>query len=193
MPIQLILASSSKYRKEMLQRLRMDFDCISPSVDETPLAGESALSNCIRLARQKALAVSALHPSAVVIGSDQVADVDGQAISKPGNHENAIAQLRSMSGRTIVFHSAVCITQQATGKTIEFCIPTEVEFRTLVNDEIERYLLAEKPYDCAGSAKSEGLGITLLNRIESKDPTALIGLPLIETAKTLRSFGITLP
>lgn len=177
----------------MLQRLRLDFDCISPDVDETPLEGETALGNCMRLARQKALAVADMYPSAVVIGSDQVADVNGQAISKPGNHENAIAQLRSMSGRTIIFQSAVCITQLSNKKTIEFCIPTEVEFRRLTDDEIERYLLAEKPYDCAGSAKSEGLGITLLNRIESRDPTALIGLPLIETAKTLRSFGLVLP
>lgn len=193
MRTQLILASSSRYRKEMLQRLQLDFDCISPSVDETPLKQESALDNCIRLAREKARAVAAMCPAAIVIGSDQVADVDGEAISKPGTHENARIQLRSMSGRTITFHSAVCVTQLSSGKTIEFCIPTEVEFRKLGDDEIERYLLAEKPYDCAGSAKSEGLGIALLNRIESKDPTALIGLPLIETTKALRSLGIVLP
>ncbi|MDH4395827.1 MAG: Maf family nucleotide pyrophosphatase [Limnobacter sp.] len=193
MPAHLILASSSKYRKEMLQRLRVDFDCISPSVDETPLNGESALENCIRLAREKALAVSRLHPLAVVIGSDQVADVDGNAVSKPGNHENAKIQLKSMSGRTITFQTAVCVTQLSSGKMIEFCTPTEVEFRDLSDDEIERYLRTEQPYDCAGSAKSEGLGITLLKRIESKDPTALIGLPLIETSQALRQLGIILP
>lgn len=177
----------------MLQRLQLAFDCISPSVDETPGKFESALDNCRRLAREKALAVAIQHPAAVVIGSDQVADVDGLAISKPGSHENARSQLRSMSGKTITFQSAVCITQSSTGKTVEFCIPTEVEFRDLSDDEIERYLLAEKPYDCAGSAKSEGLGITLLKRIESKDPTALIGLPLIETAQALRAFGVIVP
>jgi septum formation protein len=193
MPAHLILASSSKYRKEMLQRLRMDFECISPSIDETPHEGESALENCIRLAREKALAVARMHPSAVVIGSDQVADVDGNAVSKPGSHENAKIQLRSMSGKIITFQTAVCVTQLSSGKSVEFCTPTEVEFRDLSEDEIERYLLAEQPYDCAGSAKSEGLGITLLNRIESRDPTALIGLPLIETAQALRQMGIILP
>ncbi len=139
------------------------------------------------------MAVAAEHPSAIVIGSDQVADVDGAAISKPGTHDRARAQLRSMSGKTIVFHTAVCVYCLETSKTVEFTVPTSVEFRDLNSAEIERYLIAEEPYDCAGSAKSEGLGISLLKRIESSDPTALIGLPLIEVANALRQFELTLP
>lgn len=139
------------------------------------------------------MAIAAEHPSAIVIGSDQVADVDGSAISKPGTHDRARAQLRSMSGKTIVFHTAVCVCCVETNQTVEFTIPTSVEFRELNAAEIERYLIAEEPYDCAGSAKSEGLGISLLKRIESSDPTALIGLPLIEVSNALRQFEVTLP
>jgi septum formation protein len=189
----LYLASSSKYRRELLTRLQINFRCESPQIDESPKPDETPLDTCRRLAREKAMAVALEHPSAIVIGSDQVADVDGTAISKPGTHDRARAQLRSMSGKTIVFHTAVCICCLETSQTVEFSVPTSVEFRELSTAEIERYLIAEEPYDCAGSAKSEGLGISLLKRIESSDPTALIGLPLIEVANALRQFELTLP
>lgn len=189
----LILASTSKYRKEMLARLRLPFSTQSPKVEELVEAGETPLSHCIRLARLKAQAVATMHPDAIVIGSDQVADVNGQPVSKPGNHDNAILQLQAMSGQTIVFHSAVCVMQISSSRTIEFVVPTFVQFRTLSEDEIERYLNAEQPYDCAGSAKSEGLGISLLEKIQSDDPTALIGLPLIELSKALRQLGMECP
>lgn len=189
----LILASSSKYRRELLSRLAVKFQCISPQIDETPADSESPQQTCIRLAREKCLAVAKENPASIVIGSDQVADVEGEAISKPGHHDKARSQLRKMSGQVITFHTAVCIHCEEMEQTIEFTVPTEVEFRELSPAEIERYLLAEEPYDCAGSAKSEGLGIALLNRIESKDPTALIGLPLIELSQTLRKFDLTLP
>ena len=189
----LYLASSSKYRRELLTRLQISFRCESPQIDESPEPNESPLETCTRLAREKAMAVAAEHPTAIVIGSDQVADVDGVAISKPGTHDRVRAQLRSMSGKTIVFHTAVCIYCHETSQAVEFTVPTSVEFRELNSAEIERYLIAEEPYDCAGSAKSEGLGISLLKRIESSDPTALIGLPLIEVANALRQFEITLP
>ncbi len=155
--------------------------------------GESPLENCQRLAREKAQAIAQEYPDAVVIGSDQVADVNGEAISKPGTHDKARAQLRSMSGQTIVFHTAVCVIRHDSQQMLEFTVPTQVEFRELSDAEIERYLIAEEPYDCAGSAKSEGLGISLLRKIESTDPTALIGLPLIGVANALREFEITLP
>jgi septum formation protein len=187
------LASSSKYRRELLSRLRIQFHCKSPQIDEGVRQGESPLENCQRLAREKAQAIAQEHPQAVVIGSDQVADVRGHAISKPGTHEKARAQLRAMSGQTIVFHTAVCVVRHATNQLLEFTVPTQVQFRELSDAEIERYLIAEQPYDCAGSAKSEGLGISLLKKIESSDPTALIGLPLIEVANALREFEITLP
>ncbi|WP_370264230.1 Maf family nucleotide pyrophosphatase [Limnobacter sp.] len=189
----LILASSSKYRRELLSRLRLNFRCDSPQVDESAKPGETPLQTCERLAKAKAIAIAELHPDAVVIGSDQVADVDGVAVSKPGTHDKARAQLRSMSGKTVMFHTAVCICKPGSTDTIDFTVPTAVEFRDLDAAEIERYLLAEEPYDCAGSAKSEGLGISLLKRIESTDPTALIGLPLIELAHALRQLDFKLP
>lgn len=189
----LYLASSSKYRRELLTRLQLNFRCEAPQIDESPKKGETPLETCQRLAREKAVAIAKEHPGAIVIGSDQVADVEGQAISKPGTHDKARAQLRSMSGKTIVFHTAVCVLCEETAQTLEFTVPTSVEFRELSSAEIERYLIAEEPYDCAGSAKSEGLGIALLKRIESSDPTALIGLPLIEVSNALRQFEVTLP
>ncbi|HEX4842188.1 MAG TPA: Maf family nucleotide pyrophosphatase [Limnobacter sp.] len=189
----LFLASSSKYRRELLGRLHLNFRCEAPQIDESPADGESPLQTCERLAREKAMAIAEHHPDAVVIGSDQVADVDGVAVSKPGTHDRARAQLRSMSGKTIVFHTAVCICRKNTAQIVQFTVPTAVEFRELDASEIERYLLAEEPYDCAGSAKSEGLGISLLKRIESTDPTALIGLPLIDVCRALRDFGFKLP
>ena len=189
----IILASSSKYRRELLNRLRLNFRCQAPEIDESPRDGETPHDTCKRLAREKALAISAEHPDAIVIGSDQVADVDGVAISKPGKHDAARAQLRSMSGKTIAFHTAVAVVCHESNQLIEFSVPTQVQFRLLNDAEIERYLIAEEPYDCAGSAKSEGLGISLLERIESTDPTALIGLPLIEVSKALRNMAVALP
>lgn len=189
-PPALILASTSVYRRELLSRLRVPFDVKAPHVDETPLAGEPPASLALRLALAKAEAVSALHPAAVVIGSDQVAELDGESIGKPGTHERAVAQLRRMSGRVVVFQTAIAVLRGSTAYHASALVPVTVRFRQLDTDSIEHYLRAETPYDCAGSAKSEGLGITLLDAIESADPTALIGLPLIRTAALLRDAGI---
>ena len=190
LPRRLILASTSHYRRELLQRLQLAFEIEAPQVDETPGPGEAPAALAERLARHKAREVAARHPDAVVIGSDQVAALDGSPMGKPGNHELATLQLRAMSGRSVVFHTGVAVRCDATG--FEQCVrvPVTVRFRTLADAEIERYLRAEQPYDCAGSAKSEGLGIALLDAIESDDPTALIGLPLIATARLLRAAGI---
>jgi septum formation protein len=183
----LILASTSRYRRELLARLRLPFDVVSPEVDETPRPGESPAALAARLAQAKAAAVAALHPHAVVIGSDQVAELDGQPIGKPGTHERAVQQLRSMRGRSVVFHTAVAVQRAATGYAGAALAPVTVRFRSLSDAEIEHYLRAEQPYDCAGSAKCETLGIALLEAIESDDPTALVGLPLIRTCKLLRA------
>lgn len=188
----LILGSTSVYRRELLARLRLPFDVANPNVDETPLAGEAPAELARRLALAKAHAVAAQHPDAVVIGSDQVAALDGVPLGKPGNHERATAQLRQMQGRAVVFQTAVAVVCHATGFEQVRIAPVRVQFRGLSNDEIERYLLAEQPYDCAGSAKSEGLGIALLSSIDSDDPTALIGLPLIRTCDLLRAAGLSL-
>lgn len=187
----LILASTSIYRRELLERLRIPFTVISPQVEETPLPGESTLDLALRLAKAKAATVSQAHPEAWVIGSDQVADLCGAAIGKPGNFERAMAQLQLMRGATVTFHSALCLMRGDIETTLS--IPTEVTFRKLPDDVLEAYLLAEKPYDCAGSAKSEGLGISLLEKIRSDDPTALIGLPLIALCGLLREAGFTIP
>jgi septum formation protein len=186
----LILASTSRYRRELLERLRLPFVAISPEVDETPLPGERPADLALRLAMAKALAVSALHPDAVVIGSDQVADVDGQAVGKPGNHANATAQLRRMSGRSITFQTAVAVVRASTGFAQSALAPVAVMFRDLSDAQIEHYLALEQPYDCAGSAKCETLGIALLQAIHSDDPTALIGLPLIRTGAMIRDAGL---
>jgi septum formation protein len=186
----LILGSTSRYRRELLERLRLPFTVTSPQVDETPLPGEAPAALALRLALAKAQAVAALHPDAVVIGSDQVADLDGLPVGKPHTHENAVAQLRAMSGKAIVFQTAVAVVCQGTGYAASALVPVTVRFRDLADDEIEHYLRAEQPYDCAGSAKSEALGIALLDAIESDDPTALIGLPLIRTLALLRGAGI---
>ncbi|MEG2817754.1 MAG: Maf family protein, partial [Comamonas sp.] len=159
----------------------------------TPLPGETPLDLSLRLSRAKALAVAALHPGAIVIGSDQVPELDGQPLSKPGTHERATEQLRQMSGRQMNFHTGVCVTCAETGFTEASVVTVQVRFRQLNDAEIERYLRAEQPYDCAGSAKSEGLGIALLDAIVSDDPTALIGLPLIRTCQLLRAAGVVLP
>ena len=189
----LVLGSTSRYRRELLQRLGLPFTVAAPEVDETPLAHESPHTLALRLALAKARAVAALHPQAVVIGSDQVADLQGHPLGKPGTHERASAQLQRMSGETVVFQTAVAVVCAATGFEQVDLAPVEVRFRTLTGDEIERYLRIEQPYDCAGSAKSEGLGISLLDAIHSDDPTALVGLPLIRTCRMLRAAGLTLP
>ncbi len=189
----LILASTSRYRRELLQRLRVPFDVASPEVDETPLPGEAPAALALRLARAKAMAVAERHPDAAVIGSDQVADLDGTPVGKPGTHERAVAQLQAMRGRAVVFQTAVSVVRLATGFERTLLAPVTVRFRALQDDEIERYLRAEQPYDCAGSAKSETLGIALLDAIESDDPTALVGLPLIRTCAMLRDAGLALP
>jgi septum formation protein len=186
----LILASTSRYRRELLERLRLPFVAISPEVDETPLPGERPADLALRLAMAKARAVSAQHPDAVVIGSDQVADVDGQAVGKPGNHASATAQLRRMSGRSITFQTAVAVVRASTGFAQSALAPVAVMFRDLSNAQIEHYLALEQPYDCAGSAKCETLGIALLQAIHSDDPTALIGLPLIRTSAMIREAGL---
>jgi len=187
----LILASTSVYRRALLERLRISFEVISPKVDEAPLTGESTLELALRLAKAKAAAVSKDHPNAWVIGSDQVADLCGAAIGKPGNFERALAQLQLMRGQTVTFHTALCLMKGDIQTTLN--ISTEVTFRKLSDDVLESYLLAEEPYDCAGSAKSEGLGITLLESIQSDDPTALIGLPLIALTGLLRDAGFVIP
>lgn len=189
----LVLGSTSRYRRELLQRLNLPFDVAAPEVDEAPLPGEAPRDLALRLALAKARAVAQLHPEAVVIGSDQVADLAGEPLGKPGHHERAVAQLRQMRGQTVVFQTAVAVVCAATGFEQIDLAPVEVKFRDLSDPEIERYLRAEQPYDCAGSAKSEGLGIALLDAIHSDDPTALIGLPLIRTCRMLRAAGLVLP
>lgn len=189
----LVLGSTSPYRRELLQRLQIPFEVAAPRVDETPRPGEGPEALARRLALAKARAVAADHPDAVVIGSDQVADLDGQPLGKPGTHERAVRQLRAMRGRTVIFHTALAVVCEATGFSATDLARVEVRFRALGDDEIESYLRAEQPYDCAGSAKAEGLGISLLDAIVSDDPTALIGLPLIRTCQLLRQAGLQLP
>jgi len=186
----LVLGSTSVYRRELLSRLHLPFEVAAPDVDETPLPGESPHELARRLALAKAHAVAGKFPEAVVIGSDQVADLDGEPLGKPGNHENAVAQLRRMRGRTVVFQTAVAVVCAATGFEELDLAPVRVTFRHLTDTEIESYLRAEQPYDCAGSARSEGLGIALLNAIENDDPTALVGLPLIRTCRMIRAAGV---
>lgn len=174
----------------MLQRLRIPFQVQSPDVDETPLAAEAPAALALRLALAKARAVALQHPEATVIGSDQVADLAGQPIGKPGSHDKAVEQLRAMRGRAVVFQTAVAVVNLARRYEGAALVPVTVRFRDLSDAEIEHYLRAEQPYDCAGSAKSEALGIALLSAIESDDPTALVGLPLIKTCELLRAAGV---
>lgn len=188
----LILGSTSVYRRELLSRLRLPFTVERPEVDETPLPQEKPADLALRLALAKAQAVAARHPSAVVIGSDQVADLHGEPLGKPGDHARAVVQLQRMRGQTVVFQTAVAVVCQATGFSQVALAPVRVVFRALSDEAIEQYLLAETPYDCAGSAKSEGLGIALLERIDNDDPTALVGLPLIRTCELLRAAGCDL-
>ncbi len=188
----LILGSTSVYRKELLGRLRIPFGTVSPEVDETPLPDETPIDLAQRLALAKAQAVAQRHPGAVVIGSDQVADLNGEPLGKPGTHARAVAQLQRMRGQTVVFQTAVAVVCLETGFSQAALAPVRVVFRDVSDAEIENYLQAEQPYDCAGSAKSEGLGIALLDSIDSDDPTALVGLPLIRTARMLRAAGLEL-
>jgi septum formation protein len=186
----LVLGSTSRYRRELLERLRIPFTVASPDVDETPEPGEAPLTLASRLALAKARAVARLHPDAVVIGSDQVADLNGQPLGKPGTHARAMAQLQQMRGQTVVFQTAVAVVCLETGFEQMDLAAVRVQFRDLADAEIEAYLLAEQPYDCAGSAKSEGLGIALLDHIDNDDPTALVGLPLIRTCRMIRAAGV---
>ncbi len=186
----LLLASTSRYRRELLARLHLPFEVKAPQVDETRLDGETPAAMAQRLAQAKAAAVATLHRSAVVIGSDQVADLDGEAVGKPGTHERARAQLRRLSGQRVSFHTAVSVQRADRGFERTLLSSVRVQFRELSDAEIEFYLRTEQPYDCAGSAKCETLGIALLASIESDDPTALVGLPLIRTCELLRQAGI---
>lgn len=188
----LILGSSSKYRKALLDRLSIPYTVQAPDVDETPLSGEAPQALAQRLALAKARAIAQLHPGSVVIGSDQVADLHGEPLGKPGNHERAVAQLRRMRGQTVIFQTALAVVCEETGFCQTDLAAVRVRFRDLNDAEIENYLHAEQPYDCAGSAKSEGLGIALLEAIDNDDPTALVGLPLIRTCRMLRAAGIDL-
>jgi septum formation protein len=189
---QLILGSTSRYRRELLARLNTPFTVVGPDVDETPAEHEAPRALALRLALAKARAVAALHPEAVVIGSDQVADLNGMPLGKPGTHESAVLQLQRMRGQTVVFQTAVAVVCAATQFEEVDLAAVQVQFRDLSDAEIESYLRTEQPYDCAGSAKSEGLGIALLESIDNDDPTALVGLPLIRTCRMLRAAGIAL-
>ena len=190
---EIILASTSPYRRELLARLRLPFTTAKPHVDETRLAGEAPAALASRLALAKAQAVAAQHPAAIVIGSDQVAHIGDEIFSKPGTAERARAQLRQMSGQTVLFQTALALIRQQDGIVLQESEPTEVRFRTLTDAEITRYVEMEQPLDCAGSAKAEALGISLLDALRSDDPTAIIGLPLIRLTRMLRTLGVALP
>ncbi len=190
----LVLASSSPYRRELLERLRLPFDVVRPDVDETPFVDETPAGTALRLSRAKAEAVLATRPDAIVIGSDQVAECEGRPIGKPGAHDAAVAQLRGLSGRTAVFHSGLCVAARApVAPAVQVAVVrTRVRFRPLDHATIETYVALERPYDCAGSARSEALGIVLLEAVFSDDPTALVGLPLIRLVSMLRAIGFPL-
>lgn len=187
----LVLASTSPYRKELLARLGLPFATASPAVDETLLPGETPEAGALRLSEAKARAVAGSHANALIIGSDQVACLDGQVFGKPGSHSNAVSQLRAMRGRTVNFFTGLCLLDARSGRTQLRGIPTMVTFRNLTDDEIENYLRKEQAYNCAGSAKSEGLGIALIARIDGEDPNALIGLPLIALCDLLRMENVS--
>ena len=185
-----MLGSTSRYRRELLARLGLPFEVAAPDVDETPLPGESAVATALRLSEAKARAVAARYRDALVIGSDQVADCDGRAVSKPGDRTNAQRELRALSGRTIVFHTGIALVDAASGRCQREMVDVASVFRALTDAEIDNYLDREAPYDCAGAVKSEALGIALFERITSDDPTALVGLPLIALCRMLRAEGI---
>jgi septum formation protein len=183
---QIVLASTSPYRRELLNRLGISFITTNPETDETPLEGETPENTALRLSESKARAVAAQHPNALIIGSDQVACLDGRVFGKPGNHENAVKQLQTMRGRTVNFFTGLCLLNSETGTAHLRGVPTLVTFRDLSDSEIENYLRKERPYNCAGSAKSEGLGIAIIAKMEGEDPNALVGLPLIALCDLLR-------
>jgi septum formation protein len=189
--IKLILASSSIYRRELLERLNLPFSVVVPNVDETPLPGETPEETALRLAQAKARKVGHDHPNALIIGCDQVATLDGQQLGKPLTHDNAVRQLSMMRGRIVLFHSALCLYNASTGNMQAEDVIYEVKFRQLSDSQIENYLRLEQPYHCAGSAKSEGLGISLIEYMHGDDPNALIGLPLIALISMLQNEGIT--
>jgi septum formation protein len=189
----LVLASTSRYRRELLGRLGLAFETAAPEVDESPRPTEAPAGTALRLAEAKAQAVRARYPQGLVIGSDQVAVCEGRRLDKPGTHAAAVDQLRFASGREIAFHTAVVLINAATGRIQSETVPTVSRMRALHDEEIERYLRAEPAYDCAGSARAEGLGIALMEKIESTDPTALIGLPLIALSGMLRKEGFLVP
>jgi septum formation protein len=188
--MQIVLASSSKYRGELLARLGLPFEVASPDVDETPMSGEAPQDTALRLAEAKALTVAAQFPRALIIGSDQVAVLGTQALGKPGNHANAVKQLQAMRGKQVVFHTALCLYNAATGKSDARVVPYSVRFRDCSDAQIESYLQREQPYDCAASARAEGLGIALIAAMHGEDPNALIGLPLIALTEMLAAQGV---
>lgn len=191
--MKLVLASTSSYRQMLLERLSIPFELARPDTDETPLPGEPPATTAERLAAEKARAVATAWPDALIIGSDQVACLGDQVFGKPGTESRAVAQLQQMSGQTVVFHTALALLNTRSGRLQTAGIPTRVRFRTLTEAEIRRYVAKEQPLDCAGSAKSEGLGISLLEALSGDDPTALIGLPLIALSRMLRAEGLELP
>ena len=188
-PRSLVLASSSRYRRQLLERLGLPFECVSPDADETPQTGEPFARTAQRLAELKARAVAPRYPGALIIGSDQVASCAGERMDKPGTHDNAARQLRHMSGQVTRFDTAVCVLDAASGKFAQRNVPCEVRFRELSDALIEAYLRREQPYECAGSAKSEGLGIALMAAVRTDDPTSLVGLPLIALTELLAEMG----
>lgn len=191
--MQLVLASSSPYRRELLSRLRLDFIVAAPNIDETPLDGEGPAATSLRLAVAKAGALASAYPQALIIGSDQVSLLNGKQLGKPGDHERAVSQLRAMRGQTLQFYTALCLLNATTGAVQQDLELTEVVMRDYDDAEIERYLRAETPYDCAGSVKSEGLGICMINAMRGDDPNALVGLPLFKLVSMLRAEGVQLP
>jgi len=188
--LRLILASTSPYRRALLERLGLPFEVANPGVDEVPLSGEPPDALAMRLAKAKAIAVAVNHPGALIIGSDQVAVLDGELLGKPGNHANAVRQLRRLSGKTARFLTALCVHDSSSGQSLSRLVPFEVAFRPLDDQTIENYLRREQPYDCAASAKAEALGIALIARMSGEDPNALIGLPLIALVDLLGEHGI---
>lgn len=190
--MQLVLASTSPFRKALLDRLKLPYSCASPDIDESPLANEPIEEMVVRLACEKAAAVAEQHGNALIIGADQSAVLEGEILTKPGNFENAVKQLRKASGKRIVFQTGLCLLNTRTGSRQSACIPYTVEFRELTDPMIEQYLRKEEPYNCAGSFKSEGLGITLFRRFEGEDPNALVGLPLIKLTEFLENEGFNI-
>jgi len=191
MPPLIVLASTSPYRRQLLERLRLPFEVQAPKVDETALRGETPMATARRLAGAKARRIAENFPHAIVIGSDQIADLDGAPVGKPLTHEAALRQLMSLQGRQVVFHTALAVLWQA--RSLEACVDTQVRFRTLDRDRLDAYLRLDRPYDCAGSAKIESLGICLVESVNSQDPTALVGLPMIELTSMLAQLGVALP